>query len=300
MKKKKWIPIAILLFILVLFAGYKIRMHFCIEKNKIEMRETNLSDEIIVEISEKIDNKLLSISALAEELRESRMLLFGEPHLQVEVMNYFTEILDHLQDEQIVLNVELPPSLQENIDHYMESGEERFLDSMAECKSCLPLQEIFRWCYKNRNRVIRIFAVDEELDRILFKRRCLCMDTRNRTMSGQVYKTYQDYPDARIIFYGGQLHVMKSGRYKYDIPNRVSAGTRLINSDIPDKDIKVIMISGEDDIPLSKAWKGIKGALDVRGIFYEIPITYFYTFPLYRLSYAGDMFDFYVNVGKTT
>lgn len=300
MKKKNWIPIIFILLILLLFAGYKIRMHFCIEKTRIKMRETNLTEELISEIGEKIDTKLLSIPALAEELRESRILLFGEPHLQIEVMEYFTKILDHFQDEQIVLNVELPPSLQDEIDHYMDSGDERFLDAMAECKSCLPLQDIFRWCYSNRSKVVRIFAVDEELDRILFKRKYLCTDTRNRTMSKLVYKTYQDYPNARIIFYGGQLHVMKSGRYKYDIRNRVSAGTRLINSDISPEDIKVIMISGENEFSLSPAWNGNKGALDVRGTFCKLPITYFYTYPLYRLSYAGDMFDFYVNVGKTT
>ncbi len=294
------VPAGIILFFLIVFLGYKIRMHFCVEKIKVEMRESNITDEISSEIADKIEHELLSIPELANELRNSRLLLFGEPHLKIEVMEYFTEVLDNLNDNEIVLNIELPPSAQDEIDNYMETGEEKYLDSLALCKTCLPLPAILRWCYKNRERVVKINAVDEEIERIFRKRDCFCMDTRNRTMFHNVFKSYHEYPNARILFYGGQLHTMKSGRYKYDIPNRVSCGSRLIGSSIPDQDIKVIMISGEDDFPLAPAWRNVKGAMDVRDKFFDLPVTYFYTYPLYRLSYAGEMFDFFVNVGQTT
>lgn len=300
MKPVLWKIILVVIILLFVFFGWKLRMHFCIEKKKVEIREVNLSEEDLVELRSKLDGNILQIQELSDRINNSRLLLIGESHLQKEVMKYFIEILDHLPDKRMVLNLELPFSKQDIVDKYCETGEESYLDSLMNCRECLPCQEILRWCYSNRGRIEKVFAVDETQAQIQFRRRRMCTDTRNRTMARRVYRSYSDYPDARIIFYGGQLHVLKSGRYKFDIKNRTPMGNRLINSDIPKDDISVIMIAGEDDFPLSVVWDEKTGALETQGKFNRLPYTFFYTYPIYRVSYAGELFDFFVNVGKTT
>ena len=275
-------------------------MHFCIEKKRVEIPEFTVPDDALTEISAKLEDRILDVQTLTDRLKGSRMLLFGETHLKHEEIGYFLSILDHLSNEKLVLNLELPLSIQDNIDAYMESGEEHYLDTLKATRGCLPFQEIIRWSYRNRERVERVFAIDETLAKIQFNRRYLCMDTRNETMKKALYRAYHDFPDAKIIAYAGQLHILKSGRYKFDIKNRTSAGNRLINSDIPKDDIRVVMISGEDEFPLSPAWNGKIGAMDMRGEFARLPFKYFYTYPLYRVNHAEELFDFFVNVGETT
>jgi hypothetical protein len=300
MKRVLWIPIGVVLLLLVVFTTWKIRMHYCIEKKRVEIPEFSVPENALEEVSAKLDNRILDVQTLTDKLKNSRMLLVGETHLKYEEIAYFLSILDHLPDEQLVLNLELPPSIQNNIDAYMESGEEHYLDTLKATRGCLPFQEIIRWSFRNRERVERVIAMDETLAKMQFNRRYLCTDTRNETMKKALYRAYRDFPDAKIIAYGGQLHMLKSGRYKFDIKNRTPAGNRLINSDIPDEDIRIVMISGEDEFPLSHAWNGKIGAMEMRGEFARLPFTYFYTYPVYRASYGEELFDFYVNVGKTT
>jgi len=275
-------------------------MHYCIEKKRIEIPKFTVPEEAIAEIRAKLEDRILDVETLTDKVKDSRMLLVGESHLQHEVIEYFLNMLDHLSDEKLVLNLELPSSIQDNIDAYLESGEEQYLDTLNATRGCLPFQEIIRWSYRNRERVLRVFAMDETLAQMQFNRRYLCTDTRNETMKKALYRAYRDFPDARIIAYAGQMHMLKSGRYKYDIKNRTPAGSRLINSDIPEDDICVVMIAGEDDFQLSPAWNGKTGAMEIHGEFARLPFMYFYTYPVHRVVYADELFDFYVNVGKTT
>ena len=300
MKRVFLIPMGIVLLLFFVYSAWKIRMHTCIEKKRVEIPELNVPVEVISEISAKLADRILDLETLTDKIKDSRMLLVGETHLKNEEIGYFLNVLDHLPDEKLVLNLELPPSVQENIDAYMESGEEHLLDTLKATRGCLPLQEIIRWSYRNRQRVEKVFAMDETLAKVQFNRRYLCTDTRNETMKKALYRAYRDFPDSKIIAYGGQLHMLKSGRYKFDIKNRTPAGNRLINSDIPDEDIRVVMISGEDEFPLAPAWKGKIGAMEMRGEFARLPFTYFYTYPIYRVTTGGELFDFFVNVGKTT
>ena len=300
MKRARWIPMGIILLLFIVFSVWKIRLHYCIEKKRVEIPKLTVPEEAIAEISAKLEDRILDVEMLTHKLKDSRMLLVGESHLQHEVIGYFLNILDRLPDEQLLLNLELPSSIQGNIDAYMKSGEEHLLDTLKATRGCLPYQEIIRWSYRNRERVVRVFAMDETLTQMQFNRRYLCTDTRNETMKKALYRAYRDFPDARIIAYAGQMHMLKSGRYKYDIKNRTPAGSRLINSDIPEDDIRVVMIDGEDGFPLSPAWNGKMGAMEMLGEFARLPFTYFYTYPVYRVTHAEELFDFYVNVGKTT
>ena len=94
--------------------------------------------------------------------------------------------------------------------------------------------------------------------------------------------------------------MLKSGRYKHDVKNRTPAGHRLLNTDIPGDDIRVVMIDGEGGFPLSSAWNGKIGAMEMQGAFARLPFMYFYVYPVYRVTHAGELFDFFVNVGETT
>lgn len=300
MKRTIRIPIAIVLLFIIVFAAWKIRWHFCIEKQRLEIPEFEVPSEALAEVGGQLESRLLDVWTLADKLKDSRLLLIGEAHSKQEVMTYFLDILDRLDDEQLVLNLELPSSTQNLVDLYMQSGDERHLDTLKTMRGCLPYQEILRWSYRNRERIEGVFTVDETQKQIRFNRKYLCMDTRNQTMEKRVYRSYCDFPDARIVFYGGQMHVLKSGRYKFDIKNRTPAGNRLLNTDIPADDIKVVMIDGDGGFPLSSAWNGKIGAMEMQGAFAGLPFTYFYTYPVYRVTYAGELFDFFVNVGKTT
>ncbi len=300
MKRVLWIPMGIIVVLFIVFSAWKIRMHFCIEKKRIEIPKFTIPEEAIAEIRAKLEDRILDVETLTDKLKDSRMLLVGESHLQHEVIEYFLNILDRLPDERLVLNLELPSSIQRHIEAYMESGNEHHLDTMKTTRGCLPYQKIIRWSYRNRERVEKVFAMDEPLAQMQFNRRYLCTDTRNETMKKALYRAYRDFPDARIIAYAGQMHMLKSGRYKFDIKNRTPAGSRLIHSDIPEDDIRVVMIDGEDGFPLSPAWNGKMGAMEMFGEFARLPFTYFYTYPVYRVTHAQELFDFYVNVGKTT
>ena len=300
MKRIIQIPIGILILLFFIYSGWKLRMHFCIEKTRIEIPEFSIPEEALAEVGARLEDQLLDVQALTDKLKDSRLLLVGEAHFQQEVIAYFLEILDHLEDEQLVLNLELPSSIQGSLDAYLESGEERHLDTLKTTRGCLPYQEILRWSYRNRERIVRVFAVDETQDQIRFNRKYLCTDRRNRTMEKHVYRAYRDFPEARIVFYGGQMHMLKSGRYKFDIKNRTPAGHRLLNTDIPEDDIRVVMIDGEGGFPLSSAWNGKIGTMEMQGAFARLPFTYFYTYPVYRVTHAGELFDFFVNVGETT
>lgn len=300
MKRVYWILIGIILLVVIVFSAWKIWMNSCIERTQIEIPEYNVPEQELTRVADILENQLLDMETLAEKLNDSRILLVGEVHNRQEVLQYFLDILEHLPDKQLVLNLELPSSIQNNIDTYLESGEEHYLDTMKTTLGCLQYQDIIRWSYHNQKRVVKVLAMDETQARIRFNRNYLCEDTRNETMKKIIYQTYRDFPDAKIIAYAGQMHMLKSGRYKFDIENRMPAGSRLINSNIPSEDIRVVMIAGEGDFPLSSAWKQKIGVLEMGEEFAHLPFLYFYTYPLYRINHAGELFDYFVNVGKTT
>jgi hypothetical protein len=299
MTKKKKIFYSIISLLMVTLVLVVLRIVFCPERKDVESRKVTIPGETLEAISNQLEDKLLDIQALSEKLKNSRILLVGETHFKKEVIDYFLKLLEHLPDPHLVLNLELPDSVQDFIDGYMENGEERYLEELRKCRNCLPYEEIIRWAFKNKNRVKKVYAMDESRGRIRFMRVILCTDTRNKTMAGKIYETYEHFPNAKIIGYGGQMHMLKSGRYRYDTNNRTPAGNLVVTDmGIPAEEVRIVMLDGKGGFPLSPAWKDKTGAIEVKGELADIPFEYFWEYPIFRVKKVVELCHFFVNVGK--
>lgn len=256
-----------------------------------------LPPKMLHALGEQLAGDMLDNVELGEAIKEKKVILVGETHFQNKVMSYFTDLMGKIPGKKIVLNLELPESMQNTIDSYLETGDGKYLSAIEACSDCLPYYSIIKWCRDHRDKVERIFAVDENQSRI-FLMRCFCYDTRNRTMANNILESYRKYPDRLILFYGGQLHCLLNGRYLYDVENRTPVGKLLLQNDISRNDISSILLDYNDNFPASPAWKGGTGAARVNNGLRELPVNFFVRDTVYGVSRAGDLFDYYVNVGN--
>jgi len=298
MTKKKKILIPVISILVVILVLVVLRFMLCPEQKAVEYRKVTIPEKTMVDIGSRIEEMRLDIQQLPERLNGRRVLLIGEEHMKKEIIDYFLLLLDNLPDDRLVLNLEWPEAVQGFIDSYMESGEETYLEKISNSPYTLPYQAILRWAFKNKDRVAKVYAMDENTGRIRFNRKVLCTDTRNKTMAKKIYQTYNDFPGARIIAYGGMMHMLKSGRYRYDEDSRTPAGNLVVTRmGIPKEDVRIIMINGEGKFPLSPAWKGTPGALEMTGGFASLPFDYFFEYPIFRVRTADELFHFFINVG---
>lgn len=250
-------------------------------------------------LEEKLAGDIVDNVELGEAIKDKKIVLIGETHFQDKVMSYFTDLMGKIPGKKIVLNLELPESIQNTIDAYLETGDEKYLSSIKACSECLPYYNIIKWCRDRKDKVERVFAVDENQSRI-FLMRCVCYDTRNKTMAGNILKSYRKYPDRLILFYGGQLHCLLNGRYLYDVENRTPAGKLLLRNGIGRNDLTSILLDYNNNFPASRAWKGSIGAVRINNGLREVPVNFFVRDTLYGVNHAGEVFDYYVNVGNLT
>lgn len=282
----------------LLVAGFFLYRNFACPPKPI-FNETEIPDSAISRMAKDVAASLLDIDSVAKRVVERRVLLVGETHFKNETMEYFIHLLEKLPNEQLIVHLELPEEVQKVIDDYFINGDEKYLQEIKSNSDCLPYSKILSWCYANRKRVKKIIAVDENYSHI-FMMRAVCHDTRNKTMAEKIFQSYKNFPDAKIIFYGGQMHTLKSGRYLYDVDNRTPAGKRLIELGIKENDIFTILLEGKDRFPLSRAWGNEKGAIALDNKFLSLPINYFFTEPIFNVKNGSDLFDFYVNLGMLT
>ncbi len=244
-----------------------------------------------------LSRSLRSPDELAGELRDKRLLLIGETHRVNETMAYATALLDRLDDRPLRLLVELPAGAQESIDRFMRQGDSELLGAVF-AQDALPLRRLLVWARAHRDRVSRVVAIDEDLLRIGLQRD-LSFDTRNDTMARAIVGEYDAHPNERIVAYCGQLHMTMAGRYRFDEPSREPAGSRLLRLGVPRDEIASIMMDGEGHFPLYAAWSD-PGALKMSGSVATIPFPYFIDYPIYGVSRAGELFDWFVNLGPLT
>jgi len=298
MTKKKKIVIPVISILVVIIVLVVLRFTLCPEQKAVEYRKVTIPEKTMVDIGSRIEEMRLDIQRLTEKLNGRRVLLIGEEHMKKEIIDYFLEILNNLPDNRLVLNLEWPEAVQGFIDSYMESGEETYLEKINNFPHLLPYEAILRWAFKNKSRVVKVYAMDENTGRIRFNRMVLCTDTRNQTMAKKIYQSYNDFPEARIIAYGGMMHMLKSGRYRYDVESRTPAGNLVVTKmGIPKEDVRIVMINGEGKFPLAPAWKGTPGALEMTGGFANLPFDYFFEYPIFRVKTAAELFHVFVNVG---
>jgi hypothetical protein len=247
---------------------------------------------------EELSHRLQDLHELAAAVRENRVLLVGENHLYEEHPAYLTALLDELDDAPVSLLLELPRDLQPAIDDYLRSGSDAALEEMFAGKRILQLQHVLRWAHEHRAEVPTVKAFDEPNFERLLKRSFLT-DTRNRTMAKAITRHWKEHPGRRVVAYGGQLHMMKAGRYRVDEPSRETAGSRLPDLGVPPDEITSVMLSGGEKFHLHTIWKR-PGVLPTDGEPARIPIAYFIDYPIFGIAFADEAFDYFVNLGPLT
>lgn len=245
-----------------------------------------------------IEEHLLSLENLAREIRGRRVLLIGEDHLFNETVEYAKELLQALDDRPLSLLLELPAATQPAIDAYLENCSESALESVFAGRPTLTLQELLRWACAHPQRVRRVSAMDEDLLEILLKRLFLA-DTRNQTMATAILEEYQSHPERRVVAYAGQLHMTRAGRYRYNQPDREPAGARLLRLGVPEDEMVGIMLNGGDKFHLHEVWES-PGALALQGEAARVPYPYFIDYPIFGVTKASELFDYFVNLGPLT
>jgi hypothetical protein len=254
--------------------------------------ETVLSPQVL-------RKNLTTAEELAQALKDKRVLLIGEDHLYNEPPLYLCKLLEQMDARPTHLLLELPHDIQPEIDAYMRDGSESVLEAIfSSGRPVLQLQSMLRWSFKNRQQIKEVSAVDEPLYEILLRRSYL-EDTRNMTMSAAVVQTWREHPTHRIVVYGGQLHMMKAGRYRVDRPSRDTTGARLIRSGIPEDQVVSIMLNGGENFHLHSIWDQ-PGALPLKDKDFRIPIPYLIDYPIFGGHFADEFFDYFVNLGALT
>jgi hypothetical protein len=233
-------------------------------------------------------------------LASKRVLLVGESHFCAEPQLFLQDLLVDLyalDHRSTVLLLELPGDMQEGVDTYLMTGEDAVLASAWGAHEALPYQATVHWARDHRSIVRRVIAYDEGPLRIALKRLFLG-DTRNRTMARAIRDTVRSYPDARVIAFGGRLHMMNAGRYLYDSPSRAPVGARLPQLGIPASERAAVWLFAGTP-PASGAWTE-QGAVALAGEAGQLPIGVLEDVPVFRASRVGEVADFAVYLGPAT
>lgn len=240
----------------------------------------------------------LEVSDLARLIGGRRVVLVGEVHLTNEPQQLLAELLERLGDAETVLLLELSAKSQPGLDRFLATGDEASLAPVWAQRSNLPLQLVLRRVRDLRPKVRRVIAMDENQGRIALHRLFLT-DTRNQTMAEAIVDAYRRYPRARIVAYGGQMHMLLAGRYRYDDPSRVPAGARVVALGVPRSDVYSVMLSGRGRLPLDSIWPG-PGVVTTAGPPGELPYRYFLDTAVFGETRARPLFDAFVNLGALT
>lgn len=232
------------------------------------------------------------------DLSGVEVLLVGEEHRTLETQAWLVRLLDGATDRRIVLLLELPSGLQPEVDRWVATGRSPGLEEAIRQGSALPLGKILSWAYRNRARLSRVAAFDEDRSRIVLNRAFL-RDTRNATMAGAILAARREHPGDLVVAYGGQMHMLLDGRYRYDREDRVPAGARLLRSGVPRERLRSVLLSGEGHAPVCEAWGG-PGVLATSDPIGSEAWAVFVDYPLFRVTTTRGLFDYFVNLGPLT
>jgi hypothetical protein len=247
---------------------------------------------------EAIDAHRLSLQQLTEELRDKRVVLVGETHFVNQTIGFLTDLVDVIEGDDIRLLLELPSDAQGEIDDYLAHREEAQLARLFQRSNALPYPRILRWAAEHRERVRHVVAMDEPRWRVVAMR-VLATDTRNQTMADAIYREFTSAPKARVVAFGGAMHMLLAGRYMYDRANREPAGARLLRAGVSRHEIASILLSGEGRFALDGIWPTL-GAVRIKGELAALSPRYFYAEAIFGNVNAGDLFDYFANLGKLT
>ena len=292
MRNKKRLVIAVFIIALII----AVRMILEPKESNPSFKGFNKDD--IGKIKSELSATLMNIDEVSAFLAPKKIVLVGENHFVAEPQIYFTQILDKLNDKPIVLLLELSQDSQEEIDAYLSTGDEKHLQKVFENGHNLPLEYILKWAFDNKWRIKKVIAFDENSLHVLFNRIFLT-DTRNETMAEKVYSSLKEFQDARILVYGGGMHILKNGRYRYDSDTRSPIFPRLKKMGVPENEIASVMLSGTDRFPLDSLWR-TKGGIKLNSNLGNMPYEYFIDYPVFGIQKACEAYDLFINLGTLT
>jgi hypothetical protein len=250
-------------------------------------------------ISEQVAAALVDQVGLAQRLSDTKILLLGEVHFTNEIVGYSVGLLEKVaRGRSIVLLLELPQHTQTLIDSFLAEGRESDFQRIWQGNDTLPYQRLISWARQNRSTVRRVVAMDENRRHVVAMRALLAA-TRNESMTDAILRARRENPDALVAAYGGQFHVMRSGRYLYDVANREPAGARLRRAGVPGGDLRVVLLSGANRFPIADVWVA-PGAISAESPLRELAYAAFCSQHVFGVVKARELFDYFINVGPLT
>lgn len=223
------------------------------------------------------------------------ILLVGEEHFYREPKRFLCELLEAVEGRRVSLLLELPAGVQPQVDEWLRTGASPGLAALIREGDALPYGEILSWAHRHPERLSRVAAMDEDRARIVMNR-ALLRDTRNRTMARAILAARRERPADLAVAYGGQMHMLLAGRYRYDREDRMPIGARLLQAGVPRARIRSVLLSGQGRAPLDQAWPG-PGILAMSGAVGAEAWGYFIDYPVFRTASARELFDHFVHLG---
>lgn len=284
-------------FAVVLVVAGLVAVRAWLEPKEAQDPEVDLSTEATKRIAMSGEQSRVDEKSLEQAVGSADVLLVGEDHFYRETNEFLTRTLSSVEGRRVTLLLEIPEFLQPAVDEYVATGRSPSFDEAVRNGESLPFQQILAWAHRNRAKVSRVVAFDEGSTTI-FLNRALLRDTRNETMADAILAARMVAPQDLVVAYGGQLHMILAGRYRYDIPNRTPAGALLLTRGVDRARLVSVMLSGKGKSPAADILPaGIYAASAQLG---DAPFAYFIQYPIFRASTARELFDFYANLGELT
>ncbi|MHB1045485.1 MAG: hypothetical protein ACYC4P_05690 [Thermoanaerobaculia bacterium] len=287
-----------ILAVVVLLAAAAVGLRAALEPEDTPAPGLKLSGEARARVEALARSSAADAGRRLADLSGVEVLLVGEEHFYLETQAWLARLLDGVSDRRIALLLELPRGLQPEVDRWIATGRSAALEEAFRARDALPYGELLAWAHSNRARLSRVATMDEDRARIFWNRAFL-RDTRNGTMADAILSARRDLPGDLVVAYGGQMHMLLSGRYRYDREDRVPAGARLLEAGVPRGKVRSILLSGAGKAPVCEAWPG-PGVLDMADAVGAEPWALFVDEPLFRAVAGRELFDYFVNLGTLT
>lgn len=295
MRKKKAIALALAPFAL---AAAALAARAALAPSESDPPKVDLSPSARARLAERARASAAGVERLHREMPALEILLVGEEHFYRETVRFLCGLLDTVEGRKVALLLELPSGMQPEVDEWTRTGTSAALAAAMSRGDALPLGEALTWAHRNPARISRVVAMDEDSTRI-FVNRALLRDTRNETMARAILEERRRRPADLIVAYGGQMHMLLGGRYRYDLEDRTPAGARLLRAGVPRAKIRSVILSGTGKSHVADAWAG-PGVLAMSSEIGAEPWPYFIDYPIFGAAAARDLFDDFVVLGELT
>ncbi len=267
---------------------------------RLPRAEVALDATALARAGAAIHGSTMDREELVRALAVRRLVLVGESHFLEEPPAWLIALLGDLHardDRPAVLLLELPARIQRALDAYREDGDDAALAS-AWPRGALPYLPMVRWAREHPRAVRAVLASDEDEVRVALMR-ALATDTRNATMAAAIARAAREYPEARVVAYGGMAHMMMAGRYLYDSASRRPVGARLLEAGFSRSEVAAVwLLTGAT--PAAGLWPVDAEGVAFHGPAGALPLGLVQDVPVAGAERLGEVADFAVYLGPGT